>query len=161
MYFSCLLCSKEAISCFHLWNNPFLRHNHCFKSLQFVSVCTFYPFDNVTLYPLQLAWWADQKPEAISDEGSLHQRKMQKREQGTVLLPGVSIPTVTTLSRVGCSTGRTGTELCVLSSHERDGWSHSLELMIRVTVISSCQWPKRLCLLRSLLWMPVAGQSRI
>lgn len=30
---------------------------------------------------------ADQKPEAISNDGPPHQRKMHKREESTVLLP--------------------------------------------------------------------------
>lgn len=122
MYFSCLLCSKETISCFHLWNNPFFGHNHCFKSLQFVGgYCTIYPFGDVALYSLQLGvTGADKKPEAVSDEGPPHQRKVHKWEQGTVLLPRVSIPTVAVLSRMGSSTGKTGADLCVPWSDE--GW---------------------------------------
>lgn len=116
MHFSCLLSSKPAISCFHLWNNPFFRHKHCFKSVQFVGgYCTVYPFGNVALYSLQLGVpRADHKPEAISDEGPLHQRKMQTWEWGTVLLPGASIPTVAMLSRMDSSTGRTESKVCLV-----------------------------------------------
>lgn len=121
-----------------VWNDPFFRQNHWFKSLQLVGgYCTIYLFGNVALYSSQLGVMGQISSLKQSVMIPPHHRKMQKWEQGTSLLPGVSMLTGTTLPRVGSSPGRTGTEFCVPWWDGRDGWGDD-PCLSDVTFVPHC-----------------------
>lgn len=91
MHFFHLLSSKEAISCFHLWNNPFSRHNHCFKSLQLVNVVNVSFILLVMLHYIHcnLVWQIGGRSEAWSNQwwGPSAPKEDAEVRTGTVLLP--------------------------------------------------------------------------